>query len=292
MYGKIDGTFLGIISITVRSSTNLARGSQRRMRSLTITANSIGPRRVPWGMPPFNLEGGEEDVAILTTCDLASRNDAIHLNKQGWTSNNFSLSNKIRRATRSKPFLKSTKNHLTQQFPLSSASSVRCRRYTIACCVAFPAIANCLGSRRSVMPGRTLESVNPSIILAVWQVREMGRTSHSMLFGGLRLGRGQTTADLRREGRNPCLIEVLYSSARIGESSNANILRIRLGMQSGPGALLVFNLRRALNASCDDTKRFSGTSGSEMAESGLKLDVKPVKNSFILQHRVSMLSIR
>ena len=77
---------------------------------------------------------------------------------------------------------------------------------------------------------------------------------------------------------------MLYSSARIGESSNANILRIRLGMQSGPGALLVFNLRRALNASCDDTKRFSGTSGTEMAEmspgkSGLTLDVNPVKNS-------------
>ena len=100
------------------------------------------------------------------------------------------------------------------------------------------------------MPGRTLESVNPSIILAVWQVREMGRTSHSILFGGLRLGRGQTTADFRREDRNPCLIEVLYSSARIGESSNANILRIRLGMQSGPGALLVFNLQRA-NVMCD-----------------------------------------
>ena len=66
MYGKIDGTFLGIISITVRSSTNLARGSQWRIRSLTITANSSGPKRVPWGMPPFNLQGGEEDEAILT----------------------------------------------------------------------------------------------------------------------------------------------------------------------------------------------------------------------------------
>ena len=50
-------------------------------------ANSSGPKRVPWGMPPFNLQGGEEDVAILTTCDLPSRNDAIHLNKQEWTNN-------------------------------------------------------------------------------------------------------------------------------------------------------------------------------------------------------------
>ena len=91
MYGKIDGTFLGIISISVRSSTNLARGSQRWIRSLTLTANNSGPKRVPWGMPPFNLQGGEEDVAILTTCDLNSRNDAIHLNKQEWT-NNLSLS--------------------------------------------------------------------------------------------------------------------------------------------------------------------------------------------------------
>ena len=78
------------------------------------------------------------------------------------------------------------------------------------------------------MPARTLESVNPSIILAVWQVRDMGCTSHLMLFGGLRLGRGQTTADFRREGRNPCLIEVLYSSARIDESSKANILIIKV----------------------------------------------------------------
>ena len=79
MYGKIDGTFLGTISITVRSSTNLARGSQRPIRLLTITANSIRPKRVPWGMPPFNLQGGEEDVASLTTCDLPSRNDAIYV---------------------------------------------------------------------------------------------------------------------------------------------------------------------------------------------------------------------
>ena len=40
---------------------------------MTITANSIGPKRVPWGMPPFNLRGGEEDVAILTTCDLPAK---------------------------------------------------------------------------------------------------------------------------------------------------------------------------------------------------------------------------
>ena len=58
----------------------------------------------------FNLQGGEEDVATLTTCDLPSRSDAIHLNKQGWTSNNLSLFNKIRWSTRSKPFLKSAKN--------------------------------------------------------------------------------------------------------------------------------------------------------------------------------------
>ena len=96
MYGKIDGTFLGIISVTDTSSTNLARGSQWRIRSLTMTANSSGPKRVPWGMPSFNLQGGEEDEAILTTCDLPSRNDVIQLNKQGCTSNNLSLSNRIR----------------------------------------------------------------------------------------------------------------------------------------------------------------------------------------------------
>ena len=55
-------------------------------------------------------------------------------------------------------FLKSAKNFLAQQFPRCSASSVRCRRYTIACCVAIPAIANCLGSRRSVMPGGPLKA--------------------------------------------------------------------------------------------------------------------------------------
>ena len=85
IYGKIDGTVLGIILLTISSSTNLARGSQWRVRSLTMTTNSSEPKRVPWGMPPFNLQGGEEDEAILTICDLPSRNDAIHLNKQGWT---------------------------------------------------------------------------------------------------------------------------------------------------------------------------------------------------------------
>ena len=103
----------------------------------------------------------------ITTCDLPSRNDAIHLNKQGWTSNNLILSKRIRWYTRSKPFLKSAKNQLAQQFPRCSALSVRCRRYMMACCVAIPAIANCLGSRCSVMPERTLESVNTSRILVV-----------------------------------------------------------------------------------------------------------------------------
>ena len=88
MYSKIDGTCLGIISITVRSSTNSARGSQRRIWSLTITTNSIEPKRVPWGMPPFNLQGGEKDVATLTACDLTSRNDAIYV-RIYVTSNNF-----------------------------------------------------------------------------------------------------------------------------------------------------------------------------------------------------------
>ena len=35
-----------------------------------MTANSIGPKRVLWECPPFNLRGGEEDVATLTTFDL------------------------------------------------------------------------------------------------------------------------------------------------------------------------------------------------------------------------------
>ena len=81
-------------------------------------------------------------------------------------------------------FLKSVKNFLAQQFPRCSASSVRCRRYTIACSVAFPAIGNCLGSRRSVMPGRTLESVNTSIILAVWQVRVVEVETTESFFPG------------------------------------------------------------------------------------------------------------
>ena len=41
-----------------------------------------------FGMPPFNSQCGEEGEAILTTYDLPSRNEAIHLNKQGWTSDN------------------------------------------------------------------------------------------------------------------------------------------------------------------------------------------------------------
>ena len=120
----------------------------------------------------------------ISTCDLPSRNDALHVNEQGWTSNNLILSYSIRWYTRSKPFLKSAKNFLAQQFPRCSASSVRCRRYTLACGVAIPAIANCLGSRRSVMPGRTLESVNTSIILAVWQVRVVEVETTERFFPG------------------------------------------------------------------------------------------------------------
>ena len=107
------------------------------------------------------------------------------------------------------PFLKSAKNH---ELPRSRASNTMCSRYTKACWVDFPETAICLGSRRDVIPGRTLKSVNPSIIFVMWQVSDIGLRSYSIDCGSLCLSIGQIIALSRRLGTNSSLSDVLYTS--------------------------------------------------------------------------------
>ena len=63
------------------------------------------------------------------------------------TNDVVSQTNKLRSLTqkcRSNPLRKSAKKNHTAQPLLSRAFKAKCRMYTMACCVDFPAIANCL----------------------------------------------------------------------------------------------------------------------------------------------------
>ena len=122
---------------------------------------------------------------------------------------------------RSNPFLKSAKNH---ELPRSIASDTMCSRYTKACWVDFPEIANCLESRCDVIPGRTLKSVNPSIIFVMWQVSDIGLRSFSSDCGSLCLSKEQIIALSGRLDTNPSLNDVLDKSAISGPSSKAKVL--------------------------------------------------------------------
>ena len=55
--------------------------------------------------------------------------------------------------------------------------------------------------------------VKPSIIFAIWFVREIGLTSFSTDLGGICLGRGDTIACFREGYTTPSHKEVLYISA-------------------------------------------------------------------------------
>ena len=107
---------------------------------------------------------------------------------------------------RSNPFLKSAKNH---ESPRSRASNIMCSRYTKAWWVDFPEIANCLGSRCDIIHGRTVKSVNPSIIFVMWQVSDIGLRSFSTDCGSLCLSKGQIIALSGRLNTNTSLSDVL-----------------------------------------------------------------------------------
>ena len=80
--------------------------------------------------------------------------------------------------------------------------------------VDFPEIANCLESRCDVIPGRTLKSVNPSIIFVMWQVSDIGLRSFSIDCGSLCLS------------TNPSLNDVQDKSAIAGPSSKAKVFNM------------------------------------------------------------------
>ena len=191
---------------------------------------------------------------------------------------------------RSNPFLKSAKNY---ESPRSIASNIMC---TKAWWVDFSEIENCLGSRCDVIHGRTLKSVNPSIIFVMWQVSDIGLRSFSTDCGSLCLSKGQIIA-LSSSGRlntNTSLSDVLYKSAITGPSSKAKVFSMRLKIPSGPHALFHFIARSALYASHDKTSDSDGISGTTIAATsleviGIKLDVSPAKNALILKHRSSTL---
>ena len=54
---RTDGDFLGIISMTVRLSTNFAVGDHNKTRSFPLTAKSNGLIFVPLGIPPSKERG-------------------------------------------------------------------------------------------------------------------------------------------------------------------------------------------------------------------------------------------
>ena len=191
---------------------------------------------------------------------------------------------------RSNPFLKSVKNH---ESPRSRASNIMCSRYTKALWVDFPEIANCLGSRCDVIPGRTLKSVNPSIIFVMWQVSDIGLRFFSTDCGSLCLSKGQIIALSGRLNTNTSLSDVLYKSALTGPSSKAKVFSMRFKIPSGPHALFHFIARSALYASHDKTTDSDGISGTTIAATsleviGVKPDVSPAKNALILKHSSCM----
>ena len=73
--------FLGRISNTVVSSTNLILKCQSRKRLLVITANKITPSFVPCGIPPLGDFQSVREFPILTACDLPVRMALIQVIK-------------------------------------------------------------------------------------------------------------------------------------------------------------------------------------------------------------------
>ena len=122
----------GITSNTDKSSTNLILRCQFFARELTKIANSIGPSLVPCGIPP--LIGLNLDVVLFirTHCERCVRKYLIHLTRAGWISSLFISKHSTLLSARSNPLLKPAKKARTEQFPLSSASRILCRKYTRA----------------------------------------------------------------------------------------------------------------------------------------------------------------
>ena len=73
-----------------------------------------------------------------------------------------------------------------------------------------------------------MSKVQFSITFAIWDINDMGLKSSSIVVGGEIFGTGTTIDLFQAFGKTPCIIDELYMSVIIGESSQAKILRIYL----------------------------------------------------------------
>jgi hypothetical protein len=94
--------------------------------------------------------------------------------------------------------------------------------------------------------GKKLSKVQSYITLAIWDVKDIGRRSSSILFGGTTLGTGTTIDLFNAFGKVPCVMDELKMSEITGASSKANVFRILFGNMSGPGDFVVLILRSFL----------------------------------------------
>ena len=155
----------------------------------------------------MSLLGAETEAPTRVTWALPSKKDATHLSKLQWRLycvESFSIN--IRWSIRSKPFLKSAKNNLREQPPLSRNSKathgVKDRRGPARSIYQLPRIGFYRGCLQYI-DGYTLANMKPSSTLASWHVREIGLTSSSMHLEGVTLGRGGLSRSRGEEEWSP-----------------------------------------------------------------------------------------
>ena len=122
------GKHLGIISKIEVSSTNLIWPFQSSSKGLIKISNGIGPSFVHRGRPRLVLFHKDLLGPIFTHCSRFVRNALIQRMMTGWTSRFLSSSKIILWSTKSKLFLKSAKNILAEQRPLSKPLRIECKK--------------------------------------------------------------------------------------------------------------------------------------------------------------------
>ena len=91
-----------------------------------------------------------------------------------------------------------------------------------------------------------MPKIQSPITFPIWDVKDIGLKSSSMLVGGETFGTGTTIDFFRAFGKIPWIIDELYMSVMIGASSKPNIFRILFGNVSGPGDFGSFDCTRFL----------------------------------------------
>ena len=96
--------------------------------------------------------------------------------------------------------------------------------------------ANCFGSSLLTTSDVRDFRTKHSITFDTWDVKDIGRRSSSMDEGGNTLKIRTTNERFNWSEKNPCFIDVLKMFVMTG--ANSKILRILLGIVSGPGDLI------------------------------------------------------